>query len=119
MINLLAIFRNMDNVISLFFGKYSVYVCLQLFPTCCDLMDCIPLGSLGFSRQEYQSGLPFPTPGDLPDPGIEPASLGFPAAWAGRFLTTVPPGKPQVFDTKSLKTIQHCDSLKTEKTFQM
>ena len=31
--------------------------------------------SMGFSRQEYQSGLPFPSPGDLPDPGIEPSSL--------------------------------------------
>ena len=30
--------------------------------------------SMGFSRQEYQSGLPFPAPGDLPDPGIEPRS---------------------------------------------
>ena len=31
--------------------------------------------SVGFSRQEYRSGLPFPSPGDLPDPGIEPESL--------------------------------------------
>ena len=31
--------------------------------------------SMGFSRQEYWSGLPFPSPGDLPDPGIEPRSL--------------------------------------------
>ena len=30
--------------------------------------------SMGFSRQEYQSGLPFPSPGDLPDPGVEPGS---------------------------------------------
>ena len=45
-----------------------------------------------FSRQEYWSGLPFPTLGDLPDPGIEPRSLVSPAL-AGRFFTTVPPGK--------------------------
>ena len=45
----------------------------------------------GFSRQEYWSGLPFPSPEDLPDPGIEPKSLGSPAL-ASRFLTTVPPG---------------------------
>ena len=38
-------------------------------------------------------GLPFPTRGDLPDPGIEPASLESPAL-AGGFFTTVPPGKP-------------------------
>ena len=35
--------------------------------------------SMGFSRQEYQSGLPFPSPGDLPDPGIEPQSPVSPA----------------------------------------
>ena len=39
--------------------------------------------SMGFSRQEYRSGLPFPTPGDLPDPGIEPVS----PALRGRFFT--------------------------------
>ena len=45
---------------------------------------------MGFSRQEYWSGLPFPSPGDLPDPGIEPASLTLQAdayplqyPWAG------------------------------------
>ena len=42
------------------------------------------------SRQEYWSGLPFPSPGDLPDPGIEP---GFPALEADS-LTSEPPGKP-------------------------
>ena len=47
---------------------------------------------MGFSRQEYWSGLPCLPPGDLPDPGIEPAS----ASLAGRFFTTEPPGKPFV-----------------------
>ena len=47
--------------------------------------------SMGFSRQEYWSGLPFPSPGDLPDPGIEPGS---PALQADA-LTSEPPGKPQ------------------------
>ena len=42
--------------------------------------------SMGFSRQEYWSGLPCPPPGDLLDPGIEPASLSY--ALAGRFFTT-------------------------------
>ena len=46
-----------------------------------------------FSRQEYWSGLSFPTLADLPNPGIEPGSLASPAL-AGRFLTTEPPGKP-------------------------
>ena len=40
---------------------------------------CQALLSIGFSRQEYWSGLPFPLPGDLPDPGTEPASLASPA----------------------------------------
>ena len=44
-----------------------------------------------FSRQEYWSGLPFPLPEDLPNPGIELASLASPAL-AGRFFTTAPPG---------------------------
>ena len=42
--------------------------------------------SVGFPRQEYKSGLPFPSPGDLPDPGINLCLLHF---------TTEPPGKPQ------------------------
>ena len=46
--------------------------------------------SMGFSRQEYWSGLPFPSPGDLSDPGIEP---GFPTLQADS-LPTKPPGKP-------------------------
>ena len=48
--------------------------------------------SLGFSRHEYGSGLPFPSPGNLPDPGIEPRS---PALQADA-LTSEPPGKPCV-----------------------
>ena len=46
--------------------------------------------SMGFSRQEYWSGLPFPSAGDLPDPGIEPRSLAFQAD----ALTSEPPGQP-------------------------
>ena len=47
-----------------------------------------------FSRQEYGSGLPFPTSEDLPDPRIKPVSLGSPALTGG-FFTTVPPGEPR------------------------
>ena len=46
--------------------------------------------SMEFSRQEYWSGLPFPSPGNLPDPGIDPVS----PALAGTFFTTASPGKP-------------------------
>ena len=55
----------------------------------------VPL-SIGFSRQEYWSRLPFPSPGDLPDPGIERASHASPAL-SGGFFTTVPPGTPHVW----------------------
>ena len=48
---------------------------------------------MGFSRQEYWSGLPFPPLGNLPDPGMEPESPASPAI-AGIFFTTAPPGKP-------------------------
>ena len=44
--------------------------------------------STGFSRQEYWSGLPFPSPGDLPHPGIEPESLMSPALTGGFFTTS-------------------------------
>ena len=63
-------------------------------PTLCKPMDCSPPGSMGFSRQEYWSRLPFPPLGDLPDPRIEPASPVSPAL-AGRFFTTALPGKLQ------------------------
>ena len=45
---------------------------------------------MGFFRQEYWSGLPFLSPGDMPDPGIRPGS----PALAGRCFTAEPPGKP-------------------------
>ena len=48
--------------------------------------------SMGFPRQEYWSELPFPTPGHLPDPGMEPVS----PALAGGFSTTALPGKPPI-----------------------
>ena len=50
--------------------------------------------SKGFSRQEYWNGLPFPSPGDLQDPGIEPASPARVSRSAGGFFTGEPPGKP-------------------------
>ena len=49
--------------------------------------------SMKFPSQEYWRGLPFPLPGDLPDPGIKPESPMSPAL-AGRFFTNEPPGKP-------------------------
>ena len=79
----------------LIFGKFwlfmlwsslSCFSCVQLFVTPWTVAHQVPL-SVEFSRQEYWSGLPFPPPGDLPDPGIKPMSLKSPAL-AGRFFTT-------------------------------
>ena len=57
---------------------------VQLFATPWTIALQAPL-SMGFSRQEYWSVLPFPTPGDLPNPGIEPASLASPVLAGGFF----------------------------------
>ena len=62
---------------------------VQLFVTPWTVAHQAPR-SMGFSRQEYWSGLPLPIPRDLPNTGIEPMS----PALAGGFFTTVPPGKP-------------------------
>ena len=58
------------------------------------------------SRHEYWSGLPFPSPGDLPNPGTEPASPVSPA-WAGRFFTTEQPGKLQRAHHRNLVSIHN------------
>ena len=55
----------------------SVCVCAQSCLTLCNPTDCSPPGFsvTGFAREEYWSGLPFPSSGDLPNPGIKPISL--------------------------------------------
>ena len=63
--------------------------CVQLFATPWMVAHQAPL-SMGLCRQEYWNGLPFPSPGDLPDPRIEPES----PALASGFFTNVPLGKP-------------------------
>ena len=65
--------------------------CVRLFATPWTVACQVPL-SMGFSRQENWSGLPFPSPGDLSDPGMEPMS----PALAGKFFTSESPGKPLV-----------------------
>ena len=64
----------------------SHYSCVRLFATPWTVA-LQALLSMGFSRQEYWSGLPCSPPGGLPDPGIKPAPLKSPEL-AGRFLTT-------------------------------
>ena len=113
----------------------------QSFPALCDPMDCSPPGSslhgifrawilewvaISFSRgssqprHEYWSGLPFPSPGDLPDPRIKPGS---PALWADA-LPSEPPGKPCHFPRNAIAaegsgdhrpprtpSLQHCSPI--------
>ena len=73
---------------------FSFCVCVKLlsrvglFVTAWTVARQAPL-SMGFSRQEYWSGLPFPSPGGLPNPGIEPGS----AALQADALSSEPPGK--------------------------
>ena len=68
--------------------------------------------SLGFPRQEYCSGAPFLSSGDLPDPGIEPVS----PASAGNFLTIEPPGKPKKVFSETQNSYKNADlSLKKKK----
>ena len=64
---------------------------IQSCPTLCDPTDCSPQAflSMGFFRQEYWSGLPFPSPRDLPNPGIQARSLALQAD----SLSTEPLGK--------------------------
>ena len=87
---------------------YSVCVCVRvhsvmsnrLFVTPCTVAHVGPL-SMEFPKQKYWSGLPFPSPGDLPDPGIKPVS----PALAGGFLTIEPPGKPYCITYGCIKPI--------------
>ena len=69
--------------------KVKSLSCVQLFATLWTVAYQASM-SMGFSRQEYWSGLPFPSPGNLPDPGIKPGS---PALEADA-LTSERPGKP-------------------------
>ena len=89
--NVLGISLNTYMCMHGFVPAKSLQSCLTL----CNPMNCSPPSSTVHedSRQEYWSGLPCPPPGDLPDPGIEPASL-MSLTLAVGFITAVPPGKP-------------------------
>ena len=86
---------------SSFYSEFSLYIVMKvkvkvkllsrvgLFVTLWTVTHQAPQ-SMGFSRQEYWSGVPFPSPGDLPDPGIKPRS----PALEADILTSETPGKP-------------------------
>ena len=78
--------------------------CVRLFVTPWTVPRQAPL-SMGFSRQEYWSGVPSPSPGDLPDPGVEPLSPASPAPQADS-LPSEPPGKPMNTGAGSLSLLQ-------------
>ena len=89
------LFPTMESQLRAQFLPWLLFVCVcyslshaQLFATPWTVAHQAPL-SMGFSKQEYWSGLPFPPPGDLANPGIEPKS---PALQADSFLSE-PPGK--------------------------
>ena len=75
------------------YAVLSRFSCVHLWGTLWTVVRQAPL-SMGFSRQEYWSGLPCPPPGDLPNPGIKPRSLRSPAL-AGRLFTTSATGEAQ------------------------
>ena len=103
------------------YEKDYIYVCMHACSVMSDsatqwTVACQAPLSRGFFRQEYWNGLPFPSPGDHPDPGIEPMSPAAPVL-AGGFFTTQPPGKPHIkicmyiylnHFAVYLKLIQHC-----------
>ena len=70
---------------------------------CSVVLYCQAPLSMEFPRQEYWSGLPFSSPGDLPDPGIKLSS----PALASEFFTTEPPGKPKNISYKGHKNEVH------------
>ena len=78
------------------------FSCVQLFAPLWTVAHQAP-SSMGFSRQEYWSGLPHPPLGDLPDPGIELESLVSPAL-AGRFFTTSATWEALLFHGDPAKT---------------
>ena len=89
----------------------QITICLIVCGCCsfaklCTTLRCLRLAhrthlSMRFSRQEYWSELPFPSPGNLLEPRIEPASPSL----TGRFFTTEPPGKPHRMYTYHIYTI--------------
>ena len=80
------VYTHMHICIYMYVCMLSCFIHVQLFVMLWTVAHQAPL-FMGFSRQEYWSGLPCPPPGDLPDPGVKPVSL-MPPTLAGRFFTT-------------------------------
>ena len=111
---------NEELIIWLYNTSPSQYVCGGGIVTKLCLTPVIPWTvahqaplSMGFPRQEYCSGLPFPSPGDLLNPGIEPASLAS-HALASRFFTMTPSGKPYYIRLQCNNGLQLRELLETD-----
>ena len=97
--------KHITQPLKVFWNTYLLCSVASSCESLCDPMDVayqVPL-AMGFPRQEHWSGLPFPPPGDLPDPGIEPVSVASPAS-AGGFFTTALLGKPYLSPLPPYKT---------------
>ena len=86
---------------------HSHFSCIQFFATLWTVAHQAPL-SMGFSKQEYRSGLPFPPPGDLPDPGTEPTSPVSPVLADGFFTTSA---TWEALVLTAAKLLQSCPTL--------
>ena len=99
--SIFSVTQKTPNIIPIYKVKVKSLSRVRLFATPWTVAYQAP-PSVGFSRQEYWSGLPFPSPGDLPNPRIEPGS---PTLQADA-LTSAPPGKPLHNNLKRLGLIQ-------------
>ena len=105
--------RNLLKLMFFMEGRFLVPNCYLVTKSCLDSFETpwttahqAPL-SMGFPRQQYWSGLSFPSPRDLSNPRIEPTSL----ALAGRFFTTQPPGMPPLVPNQFSSVTQSCPTL--------
>ena len=85
---------------------FNTHCCFSIFVLMLSHVELDPMAPLSMesSRQQYWCGLPFPTPGDRPDPGTEPTS----PALAGEFFTTERPGKPILYLDSTMVNILPC-----------